>query len=172
MVGSAAAAFIAAAICTGCGYHVSGHSDLVPKTVHTIAIPAWSNATIRYRLTDRLPEAIAREFITKTRYRVIPNENEADAVLYGSVVNYMAFPTVFDPAVGRASTVQVTVVMSARLVDRKTGKVIFSRPSFEMKQQYEISSDPRAFVDESDIAMDRLSRDVARGLVSAILEDF
>jgi hypothetical protein len=167
-----AALLLGCTVLAGCGYHVSGRADLVPKSVHTIAIPAWGNATVRYRLTDRLPEAIAREFITRTRYRIVPDENEADAVLRGWIINYNAFPTVFDPRVGRASIVQVSVVMAASLVDRKTGKEIFSRPSFEWKQLYEISSDPRAFVDESDVAVDRLSRDVSRMLVSAILENF
>ncbi len=156
----------------GCGYHVSGHGDLVPKTVHTIAIPAFGNATTRYRLSDRLPEAITREFITRTRYRIVQDQNAADAVLRGTVVNYFAYPIVFDPATGRASTIQVIVNMSATLYERATGKVLFSRPSFDWKQQYEISADPHAFLDESDAAMDRLSRDVARMLVSAILENF
>jgi hypothetical protein len=156
----------------GCGYHVSGHGDLVPKSIHTIAIPAFGNATIRYRLTDRLPEAVAREFITRTRYQIVQDQNAADAVLRGTVVNYFYYPIVFDSTTGRASTVQVNVTLSATLFERATGKPLFSRPSFEWKQQYEISATPRAFVDESDAAMDRLSRDVASMLVSAILENF
>ena len=161
-----------AALLAGCGYHVSGHGDLVPKTIHTIAIPAFGNATSRYRLTDRLPEAVTREFIARTRYQIVQDQNSADAVLRGTVVNYFAYPIVFDPTTARASTVQIVVTMSATLFERATGKAIFSRPSFEWKQQYEISADARAFLDESDAAVDRLSRDVARSLVSAILENF
>ncbi len=157
---------------SGCGYHVSGHSDLVPKTVQTICIPAFSNATTRYRLTDRLPEALSREFIARTRYKIVNDINQADAILRGNVVNYFAYPTIFDQATGRASTVQVIVVMSVTLTERATGKVLYTRPSFDWKQQYEISTDPRAFIDESDVALDRLSKDVARMLVSAILENF
>ena len=56
---------------SGCGYSTGGHADLVPKTGHTIAIPAFSNATTRYKLTDQLPEAIAREFISRTHYRIV-----------------------------------------------------------------------------------------------------
>src|SRR5438552_767428 len=52
---------------SSCGYHVAGKADLVPKNVKTIAIPAFTNVTTRYKLTDRLPEAITREFISRTR---------------------------------------------------------------------------------------------------------
>src|SRR5205085_5115077 len=101
----------AMASCGSCGYHVSGKADLLPKTLHTIAIPAFGNATVRYRLTDRLPEALSREFISRTRYQVIPDANQADAVLRGAVINYVSYPTVFDQRTGRASGLQVSVVM-------------------------------------------------------------
>ena len=164
-----------AAVClltAGCGYHVSGHADLMPKTIETIAIPAFGNATVQYKLTDRLPEAIAREFISRTRYKVVNDMNQADAILRGTVINFNSYPIIFDPSSGRASTIQVSVVMSIQLTERTTGKVLFARPSLEWKQQYEISVDPRAFIDESDSAMQRLSRDVARTVVSGILENF
>lgn len=170
----AAAALLGALFLSGmtsCGYHVSGHGDKIPKTVRTIAIPAWGNATTRYRLTDRIPEAVAREFIQRTRYKIVQDQSQADAILRGTIVNYFAYPVVFDPQTSRASVVQVSVVMSASLYDR-SGKAIFSRPSFEMKQQYEVSADQRAFFEESDTAQDRLSRDVAKTLVTAILENF
>jgi len=159
-------------LAASCGYRVSGHGDTIPKAIRTIAIPAFGNATTRYQLTDRIPEALAREFITRTRYSVVKDINNADAVLYGTVVNYFAYPIVTDPATARASVVQMSVVLSAKLVERTTGKELFTRQSFEMKQQYEVSSDQVAFFAESDTAFTRLSRDVARTLVSAVLENF
>lgn len=162
----------ACVLAASCGYHVAGQADLVPENIRTIAIPAFGNATTRYKLTDRIPEALAREFIARTRYRVIADENQADAVLRGTVVNFYANPIVFDQATARASVVQISVVMSATLTERATGKTLYSRPSFEMKQQYELSADQLAFFEESDTALTRLSRDVARMLVTAILENF
>ena len=29
-----------------CGYHTGGHADLIPKTVETIAIPAFTNLSL------------------------------------------------------------------------------------------------------------------------------
>ncbi len=164
--------FITALAITSCGYHVSGHADLVPKEIKTICIPAFGNGTTRYTLTDRLPEALAREFISRTRYQIINNMDQADAILRGNVINFYSYPTVFDPNTQRASTVQVIVIMSVTLTERTTGKVIYTRPAFDWKQQYEISADARSFFDESDVALTRLSRDVARMLVSGILENF
>jgi hypothetical protein len=162
-------AFALAAL-SGCGYHVSGHGDLMPKTVKTIAIPAFGNTTTRYKLARTLPADISTEFLKRTRYRIVSDPNQADAVLTGTLSNYSAYPTI--SAGGRSTTVEAVVTMSVTLTNRATGAVIFSRGNAEFRERYEISADPTAYFDESGTAMERLSKDVARSVVSAILEAF
>ncbi|MEO7143086.1 MAG: LptE family protein [Bryobacteraceae bacterium] len=168
------ALFVSAILClaVSCGYHISGHADLVPKSIRTIAIPAFGNLTVHYKLTDKLPEAVAREFIARTRYKIVTDPNTADAVLRGTVINYVSYPTIFDPISNRAAAVQFDVTLQASLVNRRTGEVIWQRPSFDMKELYEISTDPRAYFDESGVAIDRLCGATAQTIVSAILENF
>jgi hypothetical protein len=168
----AAVAVLAGCVLSSCGYHVAGHSDLLPKTLQTICIPAFTNATTRYKLTDHMPEAVAREFISRTKYHIVSDPNQADAVLRGSIMNYISYATVADPVSGRATAVDLRVYMQVSLVERATGKVLFSRPSMEVRERYEISVDPRAYFDESDSALDRASKQVAAQIVTAILENF
>ena len=133
-------------------------------------------------MTDKLPEAIAREFIARTRYRPIAKQDEADAILRGSVTNYYAFPIISDPSSGRASSLQMGVTMQITLVDRLTGKVLFERKGFDVRQRYEIAPvrttgneqlpDPNVYFDESEAGLSRLTREVGRSVVSAILEMF
>jgi hypothetical protein len=169
---SACATVALGMVLVSCGYHVSGHADLLPSTIKTVAVPAFTNLTTRYKLTDRMPEAIAREFITRTRYRVVPREDAADAVLHGAVVSYLSNATILDPATGRASGVELHVMLQVSLVERATGKVLFSRPSFEVRERYQISTDPAKYYDESESALARASQEVASQVVTAILENF
>lgn len=162
---------VSAALGGGCGYHVAGRADLLPKNLKTIAVPAFANATTRYQLTDRLPAAIAREFLRRTRYRVVPDAGQADAILQGSVTNYLSYPTVFEPVTSRAVAVQMTVILEIKLTQRETGTVLYHRP-MEVRQRYEISVDQVAYFDESGAALERLAQDVARAVVSGILENF
>src|SRR3954452_12698033 len=81
-------------ITASCGYHVSGHGDLMPKTVRTIAIREFGNTTTRYKLARTLPTDIGHEFLSRTRYRIVADPNEADAVLTGVLSNYTAYPTI------------------------------------------------------------------------------
>jgi hypothetical protein len=158
---------------SSCGYHVAGRDNLVPKTVHTIAVPPFENATIRYKFTDLLPEALSKELIARTHYQVINDPTQADAVLRGTVINYVAYPTLIDQATGRTSGLQINVRLNVSLVERSTGKVIFARPILDAHERYELSvTNDLQYFDESGAAVQRLSRDVARDVVSAILENF
>ena len=159
-------------VLSSCGYGITGKADLLPKTIKTIAIPAWGNVTDRYKVGDRLAGALTREFISRTRYNVVADPSQAEAVLTGTVLQVLPQPTVTDPASGRAAGVQVLVIMRMRLTERATGRILYDRPQFEARQRYEISIDAAAYFEESPAAIDRLARDVARDAVSAILEGF
>lgn len=156
----------------GCGYHVSGHADLMPKTIQTVCIPAFKNVTARYKLTDRLPEAISREFIARTKYRIGTDLNTCDAILQGTVNNYLANQTTVDPITGRATAADIHVILSITFTERATGKILYSNQNFDARERYEISLDPIAYFEESDAGLNRVAMQVSRQVVSAILEKF
>ena len=156
----------------GCGYHVAGHADLMPKTIKTIAIPAFGNQTVHQKLSQLISEDLTREFNSRTRYRIVAEPDKADATLQGSVIQFLSGPNIVDQTSGRATGAQIIVILQLSLTDRQTGKVIFNRPRYEFRERYEISLDPQAYFDESGTAIMRLSRDVARSVITAILVDF
>jgi outer membrane lipopolysaccharide assembly protein LptE/RlpB len=155
-----------------CGYHTAGHADLMPKTIHSVCIPAFRNASTRYKLTDHLPEAISREFIARTRYSIISDCSQADAVLNGAVLNYLANQTVVNVATGRATAADIHVIMSVSFTERATGKVLYNNPNFSINERYEISTDPVAYFEESDAGLNRVAMQVSRLVVSAILNKY
>jgi hypothetical protein len=161
------------ALCTAsCGYRFSDGGGSLPKTIHTVAIPAFTNLTTRYKLTDQLPEIISREFITRTRYRVVADADTADAVLRGTVITYSFYPTIFDSINARAVLAEMHVQLSITLTERATGKVLLSRPNFDVHNTYQISPDATQYFEESDPALKRAGQEVARSVVSAVLQNF
>jgi hypothetical protein len=169
----AIAAALAACFATGCGYQVGAHGDLMPSTVKTIAIAAFENKTTRYKLARLLPRDIGREFLSRTRYRIVEDPNQADAVLTGTLESFSANATIFDPVSSRATAAEASVTLkNITLKDRRAGKTLYSKTEAEYRQRYEIALDPQQYFDESGPAMERISRDVAHGVVSGILEAF
>ncbi len=157
---------------TGCGYHVAGKGDRLPPDVKTIAVPIFVNQSPRFRIEQMVSEAVTREFIERTSYRITPNPQEADAVLRGTVKNVRAGVVTFDPATGRASTMQIQVTADVKLVDTHTHKTLFSNSNYVFREQYQISPSESGLFEEDQPALRRLSQDLARTLVTAILENF
>ena len=156
----------------GCGYHVAGRSDALPKSIHVIAVPALENKTTSYRIEQRLTAATVHEFLAKTQYRVISDPANGDAVLRAKVLNVEAVPLLFDTATGRATTMLVSVKCEITFEERETGKVLYHTDNFLFRNQYEISTDVKSFFEEQDPALDRLAQDFAARLVAAVTENF
>ena len=163
------ALFVAAA---SCGYQIAGRADTLPDTIGVIAIPPFRNETTQFKIAQRLTRAVTREFISRTRYKVVANEALGDAVLRGVVVNVLVFPAVFDPRTGRATSISTITQIRVSLQDRKTGEILYENPNLEHRERYEVSTDPDAYFEEREVAMLRTSEAAARSLVSAVLERF
>ena len=156
----------------GCGYHVAGRSDALPKTIHVIAVPALENATNSYRIEQKLTSATIREFLAATSYKISSNPESADAVLRGKVVSLEALPLLFDTKTGRATTMLVTVKCQVTLTQTDTQRILFHTDNFLFREKYEISTDVKSFFEEQDPALDRLAKDFAQRLVAAVTENF
>lgn len=167
-----AALAAALAVLAGCGYHVAGQGDWIPKAVKTIAVPPFANVTPRQQLARLLTSDVTREFISRTRYTVVDDPEQADAVLQGTLTNFDVNPIIFDPASGRATTVHVRATLRITLTERATGKAIFSQPRMQWDERYQVSISPQAYFDESGTAIVRVSQAMARMIVSAVLENF
>ena len=129
----------------------------------------------RFRVPTRreiLPNAIGREFLSRTKYRIVAEPEAADAILRGAVVNFFTAPTSFDQRTGRAAGIQIMVYMNLTLVEKGTGKVLYQRDNLEIRGRYEVATDQEQYFDESGVALQRLSQEIARQVVSSILEAF
>ena len=160
------------ACASGCGYHVAGRAARLPSSWHTIAVPAFVNRTPTYRIEQRVTNAVVRELLARTKYRVVPQAAGADAVLHGEITDIEAVPLLFDAASGHVTTMLVTLKLKVSLVDTSTKKVVYRNDDFVFRDEYQISGDVNTFFQEEGPAMGRMSRDFASDLVSALLEDF
>jgi hypothetical protein len=158
-------------LCSACGYRTSPKNAALPD-VQTLAVPAFVNKTQGYRAEQILNAALVRELTTRTKYHIIHEESpDADATLHATVSSLRSAPVTYDSITGRASSSLVEVKMRISLVD-KHGKVLFENTDYTFREEYQISAQVSSFFDEETPAMDRMSRDFARSLVSTILEGF
>jgi len=155
-----------------CGYHVAGTASRIPPDVKTVAVPAFKNLSTTFRIEQQLTSAVTREFLERTHFRILPNPAGADAVLKGTVKDVRARAITFDINTGRATSLQVQVTAEVKLEDLHSHKILFSNSSYVFREEYQVSESPSALFEEDKPALDRLSRDFARTLVTDIIENF
>jgi len=162
----------------GCGYHTAGRYNTLPKNIHVIAVPTMENKTTRYRVEQKLTEATIHEFLAKTNYHVVPDANGGDAVLTGKVLSMEAVPLLFQTtstpttSTAQATAMLVTMRCEVTFTDRSTDKVLYHNDNFVFRNEYELSTDVKSFFQEGDPALDRMAKDFAERLVTAVTENF
>jgi len=170
---------LASSIAAGCGYHVAGRADALPKTIHVIAVPAIESKTSSYRIEQRLTAATVHEFLARTNYKVVSTPESGDAVLRGKVLSVEVVPLLFittnatatTPSTTRATTMLVTMKCEVTLTETTTQKVLFHTDNFVFRNEYELSTDVKSFFEEQDPALDRMAQDFAKRLVAAVTEN-
>ncbi len=158
-----------ALVLVSCGYHTAGRASRIPTNVKTLAVPAFVNKTETYRIEAVLTEAVVREFNTRTRYRIVTDPSDADAVLRGTVTGTQLAPLTYDSNTGRASSALVTVTMKVVLT-ANDGRILYENSNYTYREQYQVSRELSSFFEEQGPAVQRLAQDFARTLVSNVLE--
>ncbi|SPE32548.1 conserved hypothetical protein [Acidobacteriia bacterium SbA2] len=164
--------FLLSAFFLSCGYHVAGRGDRLPPDIKTIAVPIFTNQSSTFRIEQKLAAAVTREFLERTKFQVTTNPAGADAVLKGAVKEVSRGVITYDLTTGRASSLQIQVNADVKLLDLHSNKVVYANPNFVFREEYQVSQTTSGLFEEDQAALDRLSRDVARTLVTDLLENF
>ena len=160
----------------GCGYSLAGRGSFLPVYIKTIGIPTFANRTTVFNLETTLTQKVRSEFIGRGKYQILPQADGVDALLTGEVVAVSIAPASFNTQ-QLASRYALTMTARIELRDTRANVVLWENPNLVFRQEYEATSgtsavDPAAFFGQDANALDRLSTDFARTIVSTILEAF
>ncbi len=171
-----ALAMAAALSVSACGYSLAGRGSFLPAYIRTIGIPVFTNTTQSFEIEQILAQRVRAEFLGRGRYEILPQDTGVDAVLSGGVLGLTVVPSGFD-AQQQASRYAATLTVKIEFRDLRSGKILWSNPGMVFREEYEVSTmtagtDPALFFGQNTNALERLSTEFARTVVSAILEAF
>jgi outer membrane lipopolysaccharide assembly protein LptE/RlpB len=167
---TAATAALVLSLASGCGYHSLGAATHLPPNVKTLAVPVFATRTDANGMETAVTEAVVREFISRTRFRVTTDAGaDADAVLRGVILKQTVTPLTYNAATQQSSSFVITVVASVALTAHD-GRVLYENKNYIYREQYQSTTDLPTFIQEDPAAIQRLSREFAQQLVADILE--
>lgn len=161
----------------GCGYALAGRGSFLPDYIRVVGIPQFENRSSFSQVEQILTEKVRSEFIGRGKYTVIPEAPGSDAVLSGEVLALSVQPVGFTEQ-QLASRYLLTWTMKVAFTDARTNEVLWSNDALSFRGEYELSTrgntaiEGAVFVDQERSSIDRIASDVARSVVTSILEAF
>jgi hypothetical protein len=163
---------------SACGYALAGRGSFLPAYIRTVGIPQFENRTTFFQVEQVLTEKVRTEFIGRGKYTIRPDGVGADALLTGEIVSVSLQPVGFTEQ-QFASRYLFTILMRVRFTDTRTTEVLWSDDALSFSSEYELTTrgnaaitDGTSFIDQERTAFERISSDIARSVVTAILEAF
>lgn len=173
----ALAALVAALAVPGCGYALAGRGSFLPDDIRVVGIPPFENRSTFFRVEEVLTGKVRTEFIGRGKYTVVSEASGADAVLAGEILAFSAQPVGFNEQ-QLASRYLITLTMRVAFTDRRTNDVLWSNDALTFREEYELATrgstaiEGAAFIDQEASSFERIASDVARSVVTSILEAF
>lgn len=156
----------------GCGYALVGHTNFLDPKVKTIEVPAFVNRTTRVELEQRVTQAVADEFVSRGRLRLVKVPSEADVILRGSIDSFGIFPVAFNEQ-GRATQYQVAITAKIELLDhRADDKVLWKNDQYRFTENYQLDITSTDAFDQETRAIREIAVRFAETLVTNLLEGF
>ena len=149
----------------GCGYKLATKRANAGEG-RTIAVPTFTNSSTTFRVEQRLSEALRRELIQRTRYKVVSGPS-GDVIVSGEVLRYGASPSTIIS--GRASSYIISVDVKIVVTDTRTGEVLYQNPDMRFQENFEMAPKSAEFVPEEPAAVDRVAGAFAASLVAAMI---
>lgn len=144
----------------------------LPDHIRTVAVPAFQNQALRYRMESRFTKAVMDEIIRRGRGLRVQSEREgADAVIDGTVKSF-SFSSVLLDNSGRARVFEVEIRAAVTVRDQVENKVLYDNQDYVFRGEFEFAQDPRVFFNEEDAAATRIARRFAESLVSTLVNGF
>ena len=154
---------------SGCGYKMSGSGKYLPEDLKTIAIPDFNNKTTKAEAEQYVTFAIRDEFIKRSSMKLIDRTDKADALLEGEITKFTVKPLSYS-YLGSANQYTVNITLNVTLINLKNNSVIYRNRNMTFSEDYEIESGD--FFSQETEALQKISEKFAKGIVSALLENY
>ena len=156
----------------GCGYALVGMGSNIPEDVQIIFLSPFENNTRRAQVDQILGQAVADEVVLRGRFDLASNEDGAQAVLEGTILNFVVTPVRFGPE-GLAEEYEVSISAAMEFRRVESDEILWRNPNYIFRENYELDEeDLTSFFDREILAIDAVAILFARTLLTDLMEGF
>ena len=146
----------------------AGTKNQLPSRIRTVAVPAFQNNALRYKIESRFTEAVVNELIHRGRGLARSRQPRRCRCRIEGVIKSFSYGGVLLDDRGRARIFEVTIEAAITVRDQTENRVLYDNQNFVFRGEYEFANDPRNFFNEEDPAVERMARNFAESIVSTL----
>jgi len=146
----------------GCGY---SSQSLYPEGIKTVYVEMFQSKEFRRGLEMQLSEALVKEIARSTPYRNAPRE-KADTILTGEILEVRSATLGKDFMTDLSREQAITMVVSYRWKDMRTGKMLVQKEQFTQTAEY-VPPARQDFYQGSENVVNKLARRMVESLETA-----
>jgi hypothetical protein len=165
----------------GCGYHFRPTGKPVGLQIESLAIPLMDSTSSSLGFEGDFTRIIREEFASHARFPLVSRE-KASTVLIGKVYDIKTNPYTYNitetDVQGKKTRYSTTnarwlkIKLDVKLLDRKTGKVIWHDKEMEEKTTFAVGTDPLTNRYNEKRAVQELARILAQRIYLQTMERF
>jgi hypothetical protein len=168
-------------LAAGCGYHFRPTGKPIGLQIDSLAIPLMESTSSSLGFEGDFTRVIREEFASHSKFPLVSRE-KASTVLIGKVTDIKTDPYTYNltqtVVAGEETNYSTTsarwlyIKLDVKLVDRKTGEVIWHDKKMEEKTTFAVGTDPLANRYNEKRAVQVIARTLAERIYLKTMERF
>ncbi len=156
-----------------CGYQLEGRPSQFSPAWKSIYVPVWKNPTADIQFGEIMSEALRERIELAGDLRLVNDAEEADLILEGELLSVWVGGLSYNVYTQTLER-RVSVRAKARLVERRTGRVIWQNDHIYRYEDYPVVQEVKTEeVDPGrEVALEKISKDLAEIIYHQIISSF
>lgn len=159
------------ALIIACGYTFAPQGEYIDKRIVNIYVAQFDNKTAQAEIENYVRTAFIDQFIQTSRFKVVKSEEQADAIVKGSVLTLTTAPIAY-----RSSTLaaeeRATMTLGLTFREKESGKDIWKSPSISGWVDYIVEQDINLLPATRKAAYIKLANDTAEKTFNLMMSGF
>jgi len=163
--------FISFVLLFGCGYSFAPQGKFIENRIQRVYVKSFDNKTSQAEIENYLRAAFVNQFIQNSRFKIVNNEESADAIVKGTVLNLNRSPLSY---LQNDLTAQerATIILEVTFQENESGKIIWSSKNMTGSVDYAINDDINLLSPTRKQALIKLANDMAEKAFNLMMSGF
>lgn len=155
---------------SGCGYRFASAGEAMDREIKTVYIDTFRNHTSEAQVENYLRNAFINQFIRGNRFKSTHEKETSDAVLAGNIRGLNTLHVSYEQNdTARENTVSLSFDVEFR---DSEGTILWAKKSLSGREAYRIDDNPAITSKNREVALKKLSRDMAEKTYRDIMSGF